>query len=227
MVPTEPNRPIPCLTERLRAHLGHEMQSLYAPVLAETLPTQLRSLIARFETILAERGAEIDESFRSNLLTSLSAMRGFALSLTLNSSRADDLVQETLLKAWANRAHFQIGTNFQAWTFTILRNQYYSEQRKRKREVEDVDGVVAGQLEALPDQDDHLTLQAVWRTMGRLPDTQREALMLVGVNGLTYEAAAEILGCQIGTVKSRVSRARAYMSDLLGITSETLGHAAS
>lgn len=221
------DRPIPALNDVLRHHLGQTMQALYAPIVDAQLPPDLAALLARFESALERAGEARDEGFRNELMRALQPMRGFALSLVLNHSRADDLVQETLLKAWANRKGFQPGTNFQAWVFTILRNQFYSEQRKRKREVEDVDGIAAGQLEALPDQDDHLTLKAVWVTMGKLPVTQREALMLIGFNGLTYEAAADVLGCQVGTVKSRVSRARSYLSNLLGINAESFGNAVS
>ncbi len=212
--------PAPALNEFLRQHLGQAMQRLYAPVVTEGMPSDLQNLIARFEAALEKAGSARDEDFRKDVMGTIPALRGFAFSLVMNHARADDLVQESLLKAWANRKSYQAGTNFQAWAFTILRNQFYSEQRKRKREVEDADGVHAGQMEALPDQDDRLMLKKVMASMGTLPATQREALVLVAVNGLTYDAAAEVLGCQVGTVKSRVSRARSYLADRLGMGSE-------
>ncbi|WP_335645523.1 sigma-70 family RNA polymerase sigma factor [Methylobacterium durans] len=108
------------------------------------------------------------------------------------------------------------GSNLNAWLFTILRNQFYSECRKHKREVEDADWVAAERLIEVPDQEDRIELQDVWGKVAKLPAVQREALLLVSVHDMTYEAAAEVIGCQVGTVKSRVSRGRALLSDLLG-----------
>ncbi len=219
MIPTD--SAIPILGESLRAHLGHEMQVLFAPVLTDALPDAIQALIERFEAALAACGSRVEAAFQDEMVRALPAMRGFAMSLTMNAVRADDLVQETLLKAWAHRVSFVPGTNFVAWTFTILRNQFYSEQRKRQREVEDVDGEIAASLAAKPDQDDRLMLKEVWRTMARLPESQREALILVAVNGLSYDAAAAIMGCQVGTVKSRVSRARSDLGRMLGVDHES------
>ncbi|MDB5644459.1 sigma-70 family RNA polymerase sigma factor, partial [Methylobacterium sp.] len=153
--------------------------------------------------------------FRDDLLASLPGLRAFAMSLVGNSTRADDLVQETLLKAWASQHRFLPGTNLMAWLFTILRNQFYTECRKAKREVEDADGAEAAKIITLPSQEHGIELQKVWTLLEKLPPAQREALLLVAGQGLTYEAAANLLGTQTGTMKSRVSRARAFLSESL------------
>ena len=175
------------------------------------LPNRLAELIQQFETALAVHGGRMEVIFRDDLVKALPMLRTFAISLTANPARADDLVQETMVKAWANRERFTPGTNFTAWLFTILRNQFYTEVRKGRREVEDADGVHAGTLTAHPDQEHAAGLRMVMNLIGTLPLPQRQALLLVGAEGFTYEEAAEQLGCQVGTVKSRVSRARAFL----------------
>jgi len=204
------------LPAAVQDHLGSQLRDLFAAVSADEQPQRLIELVARLTQLLDEGDAASASRFGDDLIASLPALRGFALSLAVNAARADDLVQETLLKAWANRARFQPGTNFTAWLFTILRNHFYSEIRKHKREVEDADGVAAAQLVSLPDQIERIELQNVWSRLAALPASQREALILVGAQGLTYEAAAEMIGCQVGTVKSRVSRARLSLADALG-----------
>ncbi|WP_144761410.1 sigma-70 family RNA polymerase sigma factor [Methylobacterium dankookense] len=204
------------LTASVRDHLGAQLRETYA-LLIEERPAHLVALIERLTTLLDGQDAASEARFGQDLIEVLPALRAFALSLAVSPARADDLVQETLLKAWANRNRFQPGTNFTAWLFTILRNQFYSEIRKHRREVEDVDGAAASALVCLPDQVDHIALQNVWATMAKLPAAQREALILVGAQGLTYEAAAAVIGCQTGTVKSRVSRARAWLAEALGL----------
>ena len=142
-------------------------------------------------------------------------LRAFARSLAGNRDRADDLVQETVMRALANREKFQEGTNLHAWLVTILRNQFYSEGRKRRREVEDADGLHAGRLADIAAQPGHLELEDFLRAMRLLPDEQREALILIGASGFSYEEAAEICGVPVGTVKSRVSRARARLEEVM------------
>jgi RNA polymerase sigma factor (sigma-70 family) len=128
-------------------------------------------------------------------------------------------VQETLLKAWAKQEQFVSGTNLRAWLCTILRNQFYTECRKRRREVDDADGAMAAEMIALAGQEHGSDLKTVWQHIGRLPALQREALLLVGAQGLTYEAAAEVMGCEVGTAKSRVSRARSVLAERLRMES--------
>lgn len=200
----------------VRQHLGMQLQAVYLDLVVSDPPQVLRDLIQGLEDRLASRAEDGGTAFRAGLLAALPALQAYALSLTGNSVRADDVVQEALLKAWANQDRFVPGTNLKAWLFTILRNQFYSDCRRSKREVEDVDGTIAGQLVAPAAQEHGSDLQVVMSHLARLPAAQREALLLVGAQGLTYEAAAVVLGCQTGTVKSRVSRARSYLCARLG-----------
>lgn len=158
-----------------------------------------------------------DAEMRDLLLGAIPALRAFAFSLTYDLDRSDDLVQDTLVRAWIKADSFRRGTNLTAWLFTILRNLFYSEQRKRKREVEDVDGSIAGRLGSLPEQEVRVEMGAFREALDRLPFAQREALVLVGAQNFTYEEAAEICGVPVGTVKSRVSRARLRLIELLGM----------
>ena len=139
-------------------------------------------------------------------------LRAFAFSLARNRERADDLVQDTVIRAWEKHASFTEGTNMRAWLFTILRNSFYSEIRKRRREVEDVDGAHAARLSVPASQLAHIELEEFKAALGEISAEQREALILIGVSGFSYEEAAEICGCAIGTVKSRVSRARTILA---------------
>jgi RNA polymerase sigma-70 factor (ECF subfamily) len=128
-------------------------------------------------------------------------------------------VQETLLRALANIDSFQPGTNMSAWLFTILRNLFRSEYRKRRREVEDGDGSYAETLKSQPEQSSRVEFEEFRTALAKLPPDQREALILVGASGFSYEEAAEICGCAVGTIKSRVNRARGRLADLLSIES--------
>ena len=139
-----------------------------------------------------------------------------ALRLTGNGHRAEDLTQDTLLKAWANRDSYKPGTNLRAWLFTILRNTFYSELRKRRRQVEDIDEVAALSLAEEPRQEHALALKELLSATTRLPDVQRQVLVLMGAYGYSQEETADVCGCTIGTVKSRVNRGRAALSRMLG-----------
>lgn len=152
---------------------------------------------------------------REELVSHLPAMRAFALSLTRNGSQADDLVQDTVLKAWSNIDKFEAGTNLRAWLFTILRNTFYSGKRRAHREVGDPDGVLTGALAEKPAHDGRLQMSDFLRAFAQLPDEQREALALVGASGFSYEEAAEMCGVAVGTVKSRANRARNRLAELL------------
>jgi len=153
--------------------------------------------------------------WRGALLTQMPTLRGFARSLSKNAVEADDLVQDTLMKAWANRSQFTPGTNLRAWLFTILRNTYYTNVGHRRREVEDVAGEYANGVAIGPTQEWNVAMQSLQTALGKLPDEQREALTLVGGAGMTYEEAAGICHCAVGTIKSRVNRGRARLRDLL------------
>jgi RNA polymerase sigma factor (sigma-70 family) len=189
----------------------------YAALITAQPPQRLLDLVAQLDSVLDGKDHTGAAAFRQGLIEMLPGLRAFAMSLISNEARADDLVQETLLKAWARQEQFVAGTNLKAWLCTILRNQFYTEIRKRKREVEDADGAMAAEMIAPAAQEHGSDLQTVWQYIDRLPPLQREALLLVGAQGLTYEAAAEIMGCEVGTVKSRVSRARALLAGKLGI----------
>lgn len=159
----------------------------------------------------------MNDDVRTSLVAAIPNLRAFAMSLTGDPTMANDLVQETLLKAWANRDKFDPATNLKAWLFTILRNTYFSHLRKRHREVQDVDGAAAATLASAPEQNGHMQMQDFKRALAVLSEDQREALLLVGAEGFSYEEAAEITGSAIGTVKSRVNRARARLAELMSL----------
>src|SRR5215218_2088449 len=163
----------------------------------------------------------LDPALRTLLLGAVPSLRAFAISLSGNVDRADDLVQDTLMRALANIHRFEPGTNLHAWLFTILRNHFHSEYRKRKREVEDADGSYASRLTTIPGQEARLDLEDFQKALMKLSADQREALLLVGAEGLSYEEAAEICGCVLGTLKSRVNRARTRLAALLSVESES------
>jgi RNA polymerase sigma-70 factor (ECF subfamily) len=156
-------------------------------------------------------------SFKDELLAEIRNLRAFAISLSGSVTLADDLVQESLLRAWSNSDKFQPGTSLRAWLFTILRNVYYSNYRKRAREVQDSDGFYARRLTVSGDQESHLDLEDFRRALTMLPVEQREVLTLIGASGLSYEEAAEVCEVGIGTIKSRLSRARAKLVDILDL----------
>ncbi len=159
------------------------------------------------------------DKLKDEMILAIPSLRAFAISLCANSERADDLVQETLMKAWANLSSFTEGTNLSAWLFTILRNAFYSEFRKRRREVEDADGQMAERLASIPSQNSYMDLQDFRAALMGLPANQREVLILVGGAGMSYEEVARICGCAIGTVKSRVNRARNRLAEILAVDS--------
>ena len=159
-------------------------------------------------------------NFKIELLSSLGSLRAFAVSLCGNRDKADDLVQETVLKAWAKQQSFTIGTNMKAWLFTILRNEFYGQMRKSGREVSDPDDFFTNNMSQHAEQFGKLDLVDFQKALATLPDDQREAIVLVGASGFSYEEAAEVCDCAIGTIKSRVSRARATLLEILDISGE-------
>ena len=156
-------------------------------------------------------------SVREELIRQIPNLRAFAVSLTRDSAAADDLVQDTIVKAWKNFDKFKEGTNLRAWLFTILRNTFYSNLRKSKREVSDSDGAMAATLSEKPQHDGRLAMADFEKVFAYLPVEQREALILVGASGMSYEEAADTCEVAIGTIKSRVNRGRAKLVELLGI----------
>lgn len=154
------------------------------------------------------RTAEDDEAFKRGLVPLIPHLRAFARTLTGDPTAADDLAQDAMVKAWDARASFQLGTNMKAWTFMILRNQFYSDKRRSWRQTQLDQEAAERTLVAVDDPSAPLALDELRRALNTLPDEQREALVLVGAGGFAYEEAADICGCAVGTVKSRVSRAR-------------------
>ncbi|KMO17148.1 sigma-70 family RNA polymerase sigma factor [Methylobacterium platani] len=213
----------PGLSASIRSHLGTQLRETYESLGNADPDNRFAELVARLEAALKAQGEVVLPEFRDGLLQAVPSLRAFALSLTSNPARADDLVQDTLLKGWQHRARFQAGTNLNAWLFTILRNIFYSDHRKRVREVEDQDGSYAARLATAPHQGDRLDVEDLQSALAKLPPDQREALVLVGAEGVSYEEAAAIMGCKVGTVKSRVSRARGRLAELLGYDEEDLG----
>src|SRR5688572_3456164 len=162
----------------------------------------------------------VSAAFKADLLGAIPSLRAFAMSLAQNADKADDLVQETLVKAWDKQASFQPGTNLKAWVFTILRNEFYSQMRKRGREVQDSDGVITARLAVHPAQQGSMDLDDFRTALETLPEDQREAIILIGASGFSYEEAAEICDCAVGTIKSRVSRARSRLQEILNVSGE-------
>lgn len=156
-------------------------------------------------------------NFKDQLLEAIPSLRAFARSLAYSADKADDLVQQTLMKAWDKQSSFQMGTNIRAWLFTILRNEFYSQMRKKGREISDADGAISENMAVHPEQSGKLDLQDMYKALEALPDDQREAIILIGASGMSYEEAAEICGVAVGTIKSRVSRARARLLELLDV----------
>lgn len=159
-------------------------------------------------------------SVRQEMLSAIPHLRAFAISLTGSIDQADDLVQIALMRGLENLDKFQPGTSMRAWLFTILRNHYYTELRKRRREVQDPDGAMAQRLAVIPEQGSRLDFSDMQAALAKLSIEQREALLLVAAEGVSYEEAARICGINLGTLKSRVNRARARLVELLAINSE-------
>lgn len=154
----------------------------------------------------------LDESaFREELVTLIPHLRAFARSICRDAALADDLAQDAMLKAWRSRTSFEAGTNMKAWAFTILRNLFYSEKRRSWRSQHLDPEVAESTLVANDNPSSQMDLLALRNALDRLPDEQKEALILVGAGGMSYEEAAGVCGCAVGTVKSRVSRARSSL----------------
>lgn len=157
------------------------------------------------------------DGWRAAITGYLPSLRAFAFTLSRNSADADDLVQETLTKAWAHRTRFEPGSNLRAWLFTILRNSWYTGAAKRRREVADEEGRYAAGLTAEASQEWTAELTSLQAALNALPPEHREAIVMVGAAGLSYQEAADISGCAVGTIKSRVNRARHRLALLLGM----------
>jgi RNA polymerase sigma-70 factor, ECF subfamily len=189
-------------------------QPRYSPTRNGALPGGCRSSVA-FNRTKPGTTAELEPSARDAMLAAIPRLRAFAISLCGNADRADDLVQETLFRAWTHMDAYRPGSMI-AWLVTILRNVFRGEFRKRRREVADSDGRYAEMLTSRPAQVDRLELDELFRALAELPVDNREALILVGASGFTYQETADICGCAVGTIKSRVNRGRNLLAGLIG-----------
>jgi RNA polymerase sigma-70 factor (ECF subfamily) len=165
--------------------------------------------------IRPSRSSTDDEGFKRELVQLIPHLRAFARTLCGDATAADDLAQDAMMKAWDARASFQMGTNMKAWTFMILRNQFYSEKRRSWRQTQLDQEAAERTLVAVDDPEAPVALDELRQGLAMLPAEQREALILVGAGGFAYEEAAEICDCAVGTVKSRVSRARRALHGIL------------
>jgi RNA polymerase sigma-70 factor (ECF subfamily) len=156
-----------------------------------------------------------EQQFKKDLVALIPHLRAFARTLCGDASAADDLAQDAMMKAWDARSSFQMGTNMKAWTFMILRNQFYSDKRRSWRQTQLDQEAAERTLVAIDDPASPLALDEMRQALNMLPSEQREALVLVGAGGFAYEEAAVICGCAVGTVKSRVSRARKALTGVL------------
>jgi RNA polymerase sigma-70 factor (ECF subfamily) len=155
------------------------------------------------------------DAFRADLTALIPYMRAFARTLCCDSTLAEDLAQDALARAWTARESFEPGTNLKAWLFMILRNGFYSHKRRSWRSTSLDQTFAEETLVAVTNATGSLELDDLRRAMKMLPDDQREALILIGAGGFSYEETADICGVAVGTIKSRVSRARTRLVELL------------
>ncbi|GBQ27098.1 DNA-directed RNA polymerase sigma-E/Sigma-24/FecI [Acetobacter estunensis NRIC 0472] len=158
----------------------------------------------------------VSATFRHGIVALLPELRAFGRFLSRDRTRADDLVQETIVRAFSARHQFEPGSNLKTWTFTILRNLFYEQTRRGKREREVLEEYSADQPHEERPQAARSRISDLERLLWQLPPLQREALMLVGAQELSYEEAAIICGVAVGTLKARVSRARSALAELRG-----------
>jgi RNA polymerase sigma-70 factor, ECF subfamily len=163
----------------------------------------------------AEESPDSDRIFRDELVAIIPSLRAFARGLCGNVTLADDLAQDAMTRAWSARASYMPGSNFRAWMYTIVRNQFYTTFRRNARMVS-WDPAAAEQILVVDaNQHDRLHVQDVVAALQKLPPEQREALILVGANGMSYEDAADVMGCAVGTIKSRIARGRVALAALI------------
>jgi len=202
------------------ADIGHVLRIAFAAVETAPLPERLQALLEELGKGEAPAdstaaGPDEERAFKAALAAAIPKLRVYGRSLSGSVDVADDLVQDTMLKAWAARSRFVPGTSMLAWTHVILRNAYFSMAR-RNRFKGAWDAPAAERLLAVrPAQEHHVALADLQRALMQLPAEQREALILTGASGLSCEEVAKMSQCAVGTVKSRVSRARIALRALL------------
>jgi RNA polymerase sigma-70 factor (ECF subfamily) len=209
VTPSEPNRAMPGRSHQRSA----PYEAKAAIVLADANAARSTAVDEGTEPMMPQ------PSVQDVMLAAIPNLRAFAMSLSGSADRADDLVQETVMRAMTNIGSFTPGTNMAAWLFTILRNLFRSQYRKRRREVEDPDGSYLASLKLPPEQFGRLEFKELITALAKLPHVQREALLLIAASGFSYDEAAAICEVAVGTIKSRVSRARQLLAELLVIDS--------
>lgn len=216
---------LPVLPFSVQIHLGELLGMTYSvlPDVFTDCPGRLSALVGDLTAALFVKAVSDDQTFSTEFLAMRSSLRRFAQSLTRDPARADDLVQDTMLKAWRSRESYAIGTNISAWLFTIMRNSFYSNMRQSGREISTDSHDHVFDQAALPQQLDSLDIKDMETALSKLTVVMRQALMLVAIEHASYEEAAVIMKCRIGTVKSRVWRARQQLTINLGYTAFELG----
>lgn len=213
-------RVTPTLDRETLARIGSKLREEYGNPLEKRVSADLRRLLKRAFQIIRARQEPVNPAFVDEVLSILPELRVYAFSLERDHTRAEDLVQESVLKALSQHELFEAGTNLRSWLFTILKNQFLTLTRKRRREIEDANGAFAETLTVLPDQQDKLSHHELLNALHALREEQREVLVLVAIEGLSYEEAAAQMGCAVGTIKSRVNRARRRLAELMGLTED-------
>src|SRR3982074_3721860 len=194
-----------------RGRMSRSMQPVSTPSERESSAV----LILRSTPTEQQLGA-LESTVGTAMLAAMPRLRAFAISLCRNGDHADDLVQDTLVRACANITSFTPGTNMLAWLCTIMKNHFFSECRRRRRPFEDIEDH-ADSVASKPDQVAHAEYHELWEALDKLEPKQREVLIMIGASGLSYDEAAKICGCPTGTIKSRVNRARTELAHLLSI----------
>lgn len=200
-------------------HLDQAVRQAFSAMAAEPLPQDIVDLLARLDAIAADASAAAndhltDGEFKRQLAALIPQLQAYGRRLSRDRDLADDLVQETLLKAWGARARFE-GANMRAWTHVILRNIYLSQMRRSRFKGEWNDEVADRLLATGPSQEIGIELADVGRGIAQLPAAQSEALLLVTSAGLSYDEVAERCNCAVGTIKSRVARARIALETMM------------
>lgn len=215
-----PVRDAPVAKTEVLAHIGEELRKLYSDPPQERIPKELSRILRRAFQVIRAHEEPLDENFLKELMQAVSTLRRFAVSLAKDRDVAEDLVQETILRALQQHDRFERGTNLSAWLNTILRNLYFTKVRRQRREVEDADGLFANKLLSEPDQEDKITHKQLSAALEGLPLSYRQVLALVAIDGLSYEQAAVRMGCAVGTIKSRMYRARKELAGKMGLTED-------
>jgi RNA polymerase sigma-70 factor (ECF subfamily) len=211
------------LNRAVLVHLGGVLRDTFAHETETELPKALQVLLDRWPRAGIRTAAE-RARFEQEILAAMPALKRFAMRLSGHADRAEDLVQEAVCRGLTNADRFEPGTNIQAWLFTILRNFFMSTYRRRRNEVDDPHGMHVGGLAMAPEQPVHVDLKDFAVAFRTLPHDQREALTLIGVQGYSYQEAAEMMGVATGTIKSRVSRGRVRLVEILKLSGDEPDH---